>query len=265
MGQSGVSSPNRVPVEHPDYRYPSARNPYATKVREFDTRIFSDNGTEEHRDAWRTLLPDAGGSSAVTSSPGASSASGSVTRVLTDRPLHVEIGCNAGHVIVEWAARDPESAYIGIDWKWKPIYRAAEKGWKRKINNLLFFRAHAIRLQQMFAPGEIDRLYLFFPDPWPKKKQWKNRFITAERLREIAPLLKKGGVFHIKTDHRKYFDWMEEHIAQVRDLWDVTERTTDLHAGNPNAVLLKEPEVTLFERLFIKDGLPINQVKLIRR
>jgi tRNA (guanine-N7-)-methyltransferase len=117
----------------------------------------------------------------------------------------------------------------------------------------------------MFAPGEVDALYLYFPDPWPKKAQIKNRFLTAERLRDIHSLLKTGGLFHIKTDHAGYFEAMEEAIAETRELWDVRERTADLHAGNPHAGELTIPDVTLFERLFIQDGKPIHSVKLHSR
>jgi tRNA (guanine-N7-)-methyltransferase len=116
----------------------------------------------------------------------------------------------------------------------------------------------------MFGPGEVDALYLYFPDPWPKKAQKKNRFLNERRLRDIHGILKPGGVFHIKTDHPGYFEAMEEAIAATRELWDIRERTADLHAGNPEASELKIPDVTLFERLFIADGLPIHSVKLVR-
>ena len=82
-----------------------------------------------------------------------------------DLELHVEIGCNAGHVIVEWAKQNPQRAYIGIDWKFKPIFRGVEKGLKRGLDNLIFFRAHADRLKYMFGESEIDRLSLFFLIP----------------------------------------------------------------------------------------------------
>jgi tRNA (guanine-N7-)-methyltransferase len=237
-----------VPISHPEYKYPSARNPYAKKVGTFQDRIFSDNETEKNRGNWRSFFPDTAAS-----------------KVTSPRQLHVEIGCNAGHVVVEWAAQNPQNAYIGLDWKWKPIYRGAEKGFKRKLGNLLFFRAHAVRLSQMFAPGEIDRLYLFFPDPWQKKSQLKNRFLTADQLRDVHALLAPSGVFHIKTDHAGYFDWMIAAIEETRELWDVQDLTRDLHAGNPAPQKLTIPEVTLFERLFIQDGLPIHSVRLVRK
>lgn len=241
-------SANYLPVQHPEFRYPESKNPYWQKLKLFSDRVYNDNATETHRGRWRQMFPAA--------------------PAFQPKELHVEIGCNAGHVVLEWAARNPENAYVGIDWKYKPIFWGIEKAVKRTIVNLLFFRAHAERLPFMFEQGEIDFLYLFFPDPWPKKKQWKNRFLTAETLARIAPSVRKGGIFHIKTDHLGYFEWMVEALAQCEresgKLWKVVEETRDLHEGNPRATVLKIPDVTLFERLFIKDGIKINSIKLKR-
>lgn len=252
MSSNVIPLSSRLPIDHPNYEYPPSRNPYWKKLQEFAGRVFWDNETEKSSGRWLECFPDA---------------------LKTDkkpRELHVEIGCNAGHVVIEWAARNPEAAYIGIDWKFKPICWAMEKATKREISNILFFRAHAERLRYMFGPGEIDRLSLFFPDPWPRKSQWKNRFLTAERLKDAAFVVRQGGIFHIKTDHRGYFDWMEDALKTLQSdpetakLWEVAERSTDLHATHPNPKQLQIPDVTLFERLFIKDGIPINSLVLRR-
>jgi tRNA (guanine-N7-)-methyltransferase len=238
---------SRLPVEHPEFRYPNSRNPYWAKLQEFKGRVFSDHETESNQGRWRSVFRE------------------------LPQELHVEIGCNAAHVLNEWAARNPKIGYIGIDWKYKPIFRGMEKALKRKLDNVLLFRAHAERLSYMFGPGEIDKLCLFFPDPWPKKSQWKNRFITSARLKEVAGVVKKGGIFHIKTDHAGYFEWMETALREVmndpeaKDLWEVVQHTRNLHQGHPDPTSLQIPEVTLFERLFIKDGIPINCLILRRR
>jgi tRNA (guanine-N7-)-methyltransferase len=237
-------SANRLPVQHAEYRYPESKNPYWAKLQAFAGRVFSDNDTETHRGHWREMFPE------------------------LPKELHVEVGCNAGHVVLEWAMQNPGNGYIGVDWKYKPIFWGVEKALKRAIPNLLFFRAHAERLPFMFGEGEVDFLYLYFPDPWPRKKQWKNRFLTSQSLTQVAPILRKGGIFHIKTDHPGYFEWMLAALAKSEQesgkLWEVVEQTDDLHADNPKASELKIPEVTLFERLFIKDGIKINSLKLRR-
>ena len=242
-------------MQHPDFRYSESRNIYSGKLaRELEGRVYSDNSSEAHRGTWRTRFPDAAKESEASPGKG----------ILERRALHVEVGCNAGHVVVEWAARDPKVAYIGLDWKFKPVFRAAEKAKKRGVENLLFLRAHAERLPFMFAEEEIDHLYLYFPDPWAKKSQLKNRFITATNFRRLHPLIRPGGIFHIKTDHAGYFEWMVKALEETSGLWEVQSLTRDLHEGNLDAAKLTMPEVTLFERLFIKDGLPIHSLLLKR-
>jgi tRNA (guanine-N7-)-methyltransferase len=211
-------------------------------MAELPDTVFTDHAAEEHIGKWRETF------------------SGKPEK------LHVEVGCNAGHVILEWAKQNPETAFIGVDWKIKAIHRAGEKAEKRALGNVKFLRAHALRLQYIFGKGEIDRLAIYFPDPWPKKAQWKYRWVTAERLRILADLVKKGGEIHIKTDHPGYFEWMEEALKNVTDQWQVMERTRNLHEkiGQEAALKLDIPEVTLFEKLFIRDEIPIQSLWLKR-
>src|SRR4051812_41886221 len=106
---------DRLPLDHPQFKYSPSLNPYWTKLREEKLPVYCDNETEAHPGKWRAQF-------ALSQSKSARS-----------RPLHVEIGCNAGHVVVEWAARDPKACYIGLDWKFKMIHKAAEKVRKRDI------------------------------------------------------------------------------------------------------------------------------------
>lgn len=242
------SNVSRLPLTHPDYQYGKARNIYSAKLSEFPELAYSDHGTETFAGNWRARFPLA--------KKGTDTAA---------KRLHVEIGCNTGHVTRAWAEKNPEDLYVGIDWKFKIIYRGAEKTAEKGLQNLIFFRGNVERIRFMFGEGEVDCLYLYFPDPWPKKAQWKNRFLKESTLREAARVVKKGGLFHIKTDHSGYFDWMREEIVKVGDVWEVEKETFDLHEGNPKATELQIPDVTLFERLFVKDGIPIKSVWLRRK
>ncbi|MBS1958735.1 MAG: methyltransferase domain-containing protein [Bdellovibrionales bacterium] len=236
----------------PDFQYATSKNIYWDKLKNLPSGLkglaLTDHDTETHRGTWlsRFLSPPPDNRA--------------------DAPLHVEIGCNAGHVTLEWAKQNPSSRYIGIDYKFKMIYKFAEKAAKFDVRNLIAFRANADRLPYMFAPGEIDFLYMFFPDPWEKKAQRKNRTADTEWLRSVAPLLRKGdatrGIFHIKTDHRDYFDFIVANLEELKDVYEILDLSYDLHAKHPNPKSLVIPEVTLFERLFIKDGLPIHSVKI---
>ena len=235
---------NRRSILHPEYVYPRSLNPYWTSLKGIDRHVYMDNATESHPGEWKRLLQDMTGRA--------------------PEALHVEVGCNGGHVVLEWADRRKEDGYIGLDWKFKQIYRGYEKAEKRGIKNLIFLRAHAVRIERMFAPGEIDHLYLFFPDPWPKKSQWKNRLFTTAWLKRAASLIRTGGTFEIRTDHSGYFQWMQEELGLAPGLFEVTESTIDHYETHPNPGALQIPEVTLFEKLFIQDGIKIKRM-LLRR
>lgn len=245
-------------ITSPDFRYAPSKNIYWEKLKNLPAELqglaLTDHDTETHRGSWRSRFL------ATQKLPLESS----LTRL-----LHVEVGCNAGHVSLEWAKQNPQHFYIGIDYKFKMIHKMAEKTAKAQVQNLLCFRANADRLPQMFAPGEIDYLNMFFPDPWPKKAQIKNRTADREWLTSIAPLLKDRnsghGVFHLKTDHAGYFDFVLENLHALSDLWKIESHTRNLHEHHPDPKSLKIPEVTLFERLFIRDGLPIYSVKASRK
>ena len=73
-----------------------------------------------------------------------------------------------------------------------------------------------------------------------------------------------GQRFQIKTDHRGYFDWILQAVQECPDQWQVLDVSTDLHKNHPNPEKLQIPDVTLFEKLFIKDRLPIHSLQLKR-
>ncbi len=240
-------------VSSPEFKYAPSKNIYWEKLKQLPPEMQglarSDHETEEHLGQWRKEF--------LSTRTLTQSADATGTPI-----LHVEIGCNAGHVCLEWAKQNPNQLYIGLDWKFKMIYRLVEKALDNKVQNLIAFRANAERLPFMFGPGEVDYLHMFFPDPWPKKAQKKNRTANATWLRKIAPLISRRGYFHLKTDHAEYFEFILSELESVKDVFEVVEMTKNLHENHPNPKLLKIPEVTLFERLFIKDGLPVHSLKL---
>ena len=250
-----IPSLNRVslPVDHPDYHYPPSRNPYGKKLNDTFQFVLSDHSTETHHGSWRSQFQP------PTLQPAAFPSSG------LHRDLHVEIGCNAGHVITEWAKANPNHLYIGIDWKFKAIFKAAEKAKKASLSNVLFFRAHAHRLPYMFDSGELSSLSIFFPDPWPKTAHTKNRYITHSRLKILGDLLKPNGVLHIKTDHEGYFLAILKAVQGLEEIFEPFEQTKNLHENHPDPESLRVPEVTLFEKIFIRQKIPIKQLKLRKK
>ncbi|MDO4750295.1 MAG: tRNA (guanosine(46)-N7)-methyltransferase TrmB, partial [Eubacteriales bacterium] len=125
-----------------------------------------------------------------------------------------------------------------------------------ELPNVRFLDLDAVRLAEIFAPGEISRIYINFPDPWPKSKQFKRRLTAPSFLRMYASLLPMGGEIHFKTDNLPLFDWSVLQFEENR--WNLVELTRDLHANGPVGVM------TDYERKFSEAGVPIKRLVAAR-
>lgn len=235
---------SRFSTEHPEFRYPPSTNPYWTKIRELGRGIFLDHDAEAMRGKWREHFQEQLG--------------------VKPQRLVLEIGCNGGHSLLGWAKRHPDTAFLGIDWKFKQIFFAHQKAKKHGLNNISFLRVHAERIHYLFAEEELDCAYLLFPDPWPKTAHRNHRLFQPSWLKRLASVVKQGGYFEVRTDHPDYFTAMKKDVVQA-PCWKPIVETADRHAGHPNPASLEIPEVTLFERVFISKGIPIQQMILERR
>ena len=109
----------------------------------------------------------------------------------------------------------------------------------------------AALLPDMFASGEVDRLYINFCDPWPKSNQKKRRLTHGNFLKQYRRVLADGGQIHFKTDNDKLFAWSVEEIPQFG--FQLSEVTTDLHKDGAVGVM------TDYERKFFNEGKNINR------
>ncbi len=147
-------------------------------------------------------------------------------------PLHIEIGMGKGQFLLELARRNPDIDYIGIE-----NYSSVLVHPVRKLNalreagsapaNLLLLRMNAEYLTDIFAPGEADRIYLNFSDPWPKDRHAKRRLPGGVFLARYAQVLSEGAHVEFKTDNRSLFDFALEESA--RSGWILDACTYDLH------------------------------------
>ena len=154
------------------------------------------------------------------------------------------------------AEREPGVNFIGIEAQQDVLYAAAKKVAAMELRNvrLLVFDIHEI--ERIFAPGEVDRFFLNFCDPWPKKRHYKRRLTYRGFLEKYRHLLKKGGELHFKTDNRPLFDFsLKEFEAAELAVRDVSY---DLHAeGRPDNIM------TEYERKFSGYGEKINRCEVI--
>ncbi|MGN8832543.1 tRNA (guanosine(46)-N7)-methyltransferase TrmB [Selenomonas montiformis] len=171
-------------------------------------------------------------------------------------PLHVELGTGKGDFISELAQRHPEINFIGIEAQQDVLYAAAQKVAARELQNvrLLVFDIHHI--ETIFAPEEVDRFYINFCDPWPKKRHAKRRLTHTGFLEKYRVLLKKPGELHFKTDNRPLFDFSLEQFREAG--LTVQDVSFDLHAENRPENIMTE-----YERKFSGFGEKINRCEVI--
>ena len=126
--------------------------------------------------------------------------------------------------------------------------------------NLRFVRMDAETIADVFAPGEVDRIYLNFSDPWPKDRHAKRRLPSREFLARYDKILVDGGRIEFKTDNRNLFDWAVEQLEGSK--WKADLITYDLHA---DPALLEGNVMTEYEERFSSMGNPICKYIISRK
>ena len=117
-----------------------------------------------------------------------------------DNPLVLELGCGKGEYSVGLAKRYPDRNFIGIDIKGARFWRGAKTALEESISNVAFLRIQIELIEYAFAEGEVDEIWITFPDPQIKYKRTKHRMTNAEFLDRYKKVLKPGGILHLKTD-----------------------------------------------------------------
>jgi tRNA G46 methylase TrmB len=116
----------------------------------------------------------------------------------------LEVGCFDAGFLSEIAIAHPSVGFVGIDWKFKPLIDAAERVVATGPTNLALIRGRAQDLIAMFAPDEIDQIWVFHPEPCDEPKQRPNRLLSPAFLDQARLLLSQNGKLIIKTDHAEY-------------------------------------------------------------
>ena len=171
-----------------------------------------------------------------------------------ENPIHIEVGMGKGRFLMDMAVLHPEINYIGIEMYDSVLLRAVQKREKleTELKNLFFIRMDARQLPEVFAEGEVDRIYLNFSDPWPKARHAKRRLTSREFLARYEQVLKKDGVVEFKTDNRGLFEFSLEEVRESD--WNLEVCTFDLHHDEE---LVKGNVMTEYEEKFSSMGNPI--------
>lgn len=124
-----------------------------------------------------------------------------------DQPIHIEIGTGKGRFITEMAKANPHINYIGIELQISVIVTALDRLIEADVPNCKLMNVNAAELTDYFAPGEVDRVYLNFSDPWPKVRHEKRRLTYEHFLSVYEKILVPNGEIHFKTDNQGLFEY----------------------------------------------------------
>lgn len=167
------------------------------------------------------------------------------------RELHVELGCGKGRFTAETAARDPDTLFIAIERVPDAMVIAMERVISAGLHNVFFLDDDAARLPLLFAPEEVDRIYINFCDPWPGSRHAKRRLTSEGFLRVYRQVLRDGGEVHFKTDNHDLFEWSLFQFPKVG--YELSQVTRNLHGSGVQGVM------TDYEAKFYEQGVPINR------
>jgi tRNA (guanine-N7-)-methyltransferase len=148
------------------------------------------------------------------------------------RPAAVwlEIGFGAGEHLAWHAAQHPQIGFIGCEVFENGVARLIGAIAERRLDNIRIFPDDARPLLDRLAPASLARVFILFPDPWPKERHHKRRIVAASTLDRLAAAMAPGAELRLATDDAGYLIWMREHLALHRGfaaLGDSRERPAD--------------------------------------
>ena len=171
-----------------------------------------------------------------------------------DHPIHVEVGSGKGAFVSGMAKANPDINYIGIDIQKSVLSYALDKVLATDVPNIKLLWVDGSDLTDYFEDGEIDRLYLNFSDPWPKKRHEKRRLTCQSFLATYQQILPENGEIHFKTDNRGLFEYslvsFSQYGMKLKGVW------LDLHASD-----FEDNVLTEYEQKFANKGQVIYRVE----
>lgn len=169
-------------------------------------------------------------------------------------PLIVELGCGKGEYTVELAEKYSGNNYLGVDIKGARLWKGARTAIEKNLINVGFIRTNIEIITQFFATGEVDEIWLTFPDPQMNK--YRKRLTSTVFLNKYRQFLKDDGIIHLKTDSNFQFSYTSALVDHNH--LQVIARTGDLY----NSEFLDETLriKTFYEKQWLDRGIPIKYI-----
>lgn len=172
----------------------------------------------------------------------------------TQAPLELDIGCGKGKFLVARAQNNPGTNFFGTDRLLSRLQIIEKKVRKYDMHNVKLLNienSHAIKY--LFPQDSVTTAYVFFPDPWPKRRHHRRRLFSAAFINSLHNIIRLGGKIHIATDHLEYYAYIYKLIKNSTQFEE-----TDLFVPEEN-------ERTNFETLFMSQNKPIGRCSFLNK
>ena len=174
-------------------------------------------------------------------------------------PVHIEIGSGKGTFLLRQGCAQPDVNFLGIEWARKYYRYAVDRIGRWGLKNVKFIRTDAADFVIRFVgDGSVACYHIYYPDPWPKKRHHKRRFICARNVEHLIRTLSAGGIIQIATDHGDYFEQIKEVLAERRGVLEPTD-------FRPAAGAEKDEVIgTNYERKYIREKRDVYAIAVKR-
>lgn len=174
-----------------------------------------------------------------------------------ENPVVLELACGKGEYTVNLAQMFPKKNFIGVDYKGNRLWRGAKTALEEGVNNVAFLRIQIENLTDYFGAGEIEEIWITFPDPQPQLSREKKRLTSPRFLVKYGELLKPGGFVNLKTDNDGLHAYTVEKIGEHK--LPLFARTEDLYKSEfADEVLCIK---TYYEKKYLQHNKNINYLK----
>jgi tRNA (guanine-N7-)-methyltransferase len=151
-----------------------------------------------------------------------------------NNPITLELACGRGEYTVGLAKIFPERNYIGVDIKGERIWKGSTEAEEGKLENVAFLRTQILLIENFFEAGEVDEIWMTFPDPRPRKRDVKRRLTSPRFLELYKKLTKSGSYIRLKTDNTALFEYTFEEMQGRQDIDDF-RHTSDIYNSDLRA------------------------------
>jgi tRNA (guanine-N7-)-methyltransferase len=173
--------------------------------------------------------------------------------------VHIEIGSGKGTFLVSQAQARPDINFLGIEWARKYYRFTVDRIGRWDLKNVKLVRADAAFFLIRFVPDSSVACYhIYYPDPWPKKRHHKRRFVCPRNIEHLIRTLEPGGIIQIATDHEDYFEQIKQTLAERKDHLEETEFSNPAGAQDGEAI------GTNYERKYISENRNVYTIAVKR-